>query len=251
VHLDPRPPTDPCDGRRQAAAPATAGIAGSHAGERDLGRLGLRGRRGRIDIDDELAPVVEVEPEWLIEAASRRQKWIDQGQSLNLYIGEPNGKKLNDMYMMAWKKGLKTTYYLRSRGATQTEKSTLDVNRFGIQPRWMKSESASSGVVIDRASAPRFTAGTNITQSSLQPNPAATISTPKLNPLAPKAVSPAPMVAQAAPTPQPLNPAPVPVAHAAKPQVSVPLVIPNVNELRMRTSHDLPVEEEFGCEACQ
>ncbi len=96
----------------------------------------------------------EVEPEWLIEAASRRQKWIDMGQSLNLYIAEPSGKKLNDMYMLAWKKGLKTTYYLRSRGATQAEKSTLDVNQFGVQPRWMKSTSASSSVVIDRTATP-------------------------------------------------------------------------------------------------
>ena len=73
------------------------------------------------------------------------------------------------MYMLAWKKGLKTTYYLRSRGATQTEKSTLDVNRFGIQPRWMKSSSASSAVVIDRATAPSFTAGTNWTRSHGDP----------------------------------------------------------------------------------
>ena len=67
----------------------------------------------------------EVEPRWLIEAASRRQKWIDQSQSLNLYISDPNGKKLDVMYRMAWLKGLKTTYYLRSRSATTSEKSTI------------------------------------------------------------------------------------------------------------------------------
>ena len=71
------------------------------------------------------ATAFEVEPRWLIEAASRRQKWIDQSQSLNLYIDEPNGKKLDIMYRMAWLRGLKTTYYLRSRGATTTEKSTI------------------------------------------------------------------------------------------------------------------------------
>ena len=69
----------------------------------------------------------EVEPRWLIEAASRRQKWIDMGQSVNLYIAQPSGKKLNEMYMMAWEKGLKTTYYLRSLAATQVEKSSVDV----------------------------------------------------------------------------------------------------------------------------
>lgn len=92
----------------------------------------------------------EIEPEWLIECASRRQKWIDMGQSLNLYIAEPSGKKLHDMYMLAWKKGLKTTYYLRSLGATQIEKSTTDINRRGLQPRWMKNKSASADIKVVR-----------------------------------------------------------------------------------------------------
>jgi ribonucleoside-diphosphate reductase alpha chain len=67
----------------------------------------------------------EISPKWLIECASRRQKWIDQAQSLNLYMAQPSGKKLNNLYQFAWKKGLKTTYYLRSLGATNTEKSTI------------------------------------------------------------------------------------------------------------------------------
>ena len=96
----------------------------------------------------------EIEPEWLIECASRRQKWIDMGQSLNLYIAEPSGKKLHDMYSMAWKKGLKTTYYLRSLAATQIEKSTTDINRRGLQPRWMKNKSASAEIVLDRSVEP-------------------------------------------------------------------------------------------------
>jgi len=92
----------------------------------------------------------EIETEWLIECASRRQKWIDMGQSLNLYMGAPSGKKLHEMYLLAWRKGLKTTYYLRSLGATQIEKSTVDVNRRGVQPRWMKNKSASANIVIQR-----------------------------------------------------------------------------------------------------
>lgn len=92
----------------------------------------------------------EIEPAWLIECGSRRQKWIDMGQSLNLYIAEPSGKKLHDMYMHAWRKGLKTTYYLRSLGATQIEKSTTDINKRGLQPRWMKNASASSDIVVER-----------------------------------------------------------------------------------------------------
>jgi ribonucleoside-diphosphate reductase alpha chain len=72
------------------------------------------------------ATAFEIEPQWLVEAASRRQKWIDQAQSLNLYMAEPSGKKLDVLYRTAWLKGLKTTYYLRSMGATSTEKSTLN-----------------------------------------------------------------------------------------------------------------------------
>lgn len=71
------------------------------------------------------ATAFEIDPRWLVECGSRRQKWIDQAQSLNLYMSEANGRKLNDLYMMAWKKGLKTTYYLRTMSATYAEKSTI------------------------------------------------------------------------------------------------------------------------------
>lgn len=78
------------------------------------------------DIKNRFASAFEIDPRWLVEAASRRQKWIDQGQSLNLYMAEPSGKKLDKLYKFAWKRGLKTTYYLRSLGATNTEKSTVN-----------------------------------------------------------------------------------------------------------------------------
>ncbi len=88
------------------------------------------GSVGRIDrVPDDLkalyATAFEIDSIWLIEAAARRQKWIDQAQSLNLYIANPSGKKLDELYRHAWKRGLKTTYYLRSRSATHVEKSTL------------------------------------------------------------------------------------------------------------------------------
>mgnify|MGYP006244113565 FL=1 len=67
----------------------------------------------------------EMDARWLIECASRRQKWIDQAQSLNLYMAEPSGPKLDNLYKLAWVRGLKTTYYLRTMGATHVEKSTL------------------------------------------------------------------------------------------------------------------------------
>ena len=77
------------------------------------------------DLKEQFRTAFEVEPRWIVEAASRRQKWIDQAQSLNLYIADANGKKLDVTYKMAWLLGLKTTYYLRAIGATQTEKSTI------------------------------------------------------------------------------------------------------------------------------
>lgn len=109
---------------------------------RDLKSLGLwdevmvsdlkyfDGSLGAIDrVPDHLkalyATAFEIDSSWLIEAASRRQKWIDQAQSLNLYIAQPNGRKLDALYQLAWKRGLKTTYYLRSQSATHVEKSTL------------------------------------------------------------------------------------------------------------------------------
>ncbi len=110
---------------------------------RDLKRLGLwdevmiadlkfyDGSLARIDrIPAELraiyATAFEVDPSWLVEAASRRQKWIDQAQSLNIYMAGASGKKLHDTYALAWLRGLKTTYYLRTLGATSAEKSTSD-----------------------------------------------------------------------------------------------------------------------------
>ncbi|MDQ2150696.1 ribonucleoside-diphosphate reductase subunit alpha [Alcaligenaceae bacterium C4P045] len=108
---------------------------------RDLKKLGLwdevmvadlkyfDGSLSRIDrVPAELrglyATAFEVEPNWLVECASRRQKWIDQAQSLNIYMAGVSGKKLDDTYKLAWLRGLKTTYYLRTMGATSAEKST-------------------------------------------------------------------------------------------------------------------------------
>ena len=77
------------------------------------------------DLKSLYATAFEIEATWLVEAASRRQKWIDQAQSLNIYIAGASGKKLDDTYKLAWLRGLKTTYYLRTMGATHAEKSTV------------------------------------------------------------------------------------------------------------------------------
>ena len=80
------------------------------------------------------ATAFEVEPQWLVEAAARRQKWIDQAQSLNIYMAGASGKRLDETYKLAWKRGLKTTYYLRSMGATHAEKSTVKAGQLNAVP---------------------------------------------------------------------------------------------------------------------
>ena len=102
------------------------------------------------DIKRKYATAFEIEHEWLIESASRRQKWIDMGQSLNLYQAKPSGKKVSDMYIFAWEKGLKTTYYLRSMGATRIEKSTVDVTKY--KNTVGQRERDDQGRVIDQPS---------------------------------------------------------------------------------------------------
>ncbi len=106
------------------------------------------------DMKDIFRTSFEIDSKWLIACAARRQKWIDMGQSLNLYFdlrqvpeGGKTGRILSDMYFFAWEAGLKTTYYLRTLGATNIEKSTVDINSYGVQPEWMKNKSASSDVV--------------------------------------------------------------------------------------------------------
>ena len=78
-----------------------------------------------LDVRQRYQTAFELEPRWIIEAAARRQKWIDQAQSLNIYMGEASGRKIDQTYRMAWLRGLKTTYYLRALAATSTEKSTV------------------------------------------------------------------------------------------------------------------------------
>jgi ribonucleoside-diphosphate reductase alpha chain len=118
---------------------------------RDLKKLGLwdsvmvsdlkhfDGSLRRIDrVPEELkqlyATAFEVEPGWLVEAAARRQKWIDQAQSLNIYMAGASGRKLDETYKLAWMRGLKTTYYLRTVSATQAEKSTVDAGSHNAVP---------------------------------------------------------------------------------------------------------------------
>jgi ribonucleoside-diphosphate reductase alpha chain len=127
---------------------------------RDLKRLGLWDDVMVMDLkhfDGSLRPIdrvpeelkrlyataFEVEPQWLVEAGSRRQKWIDQAQSLNIYMAGASGRKLDETYKLAWLRGLKTTYYLRTTSATYTEKSTVAAGSLNAVAR----DVAASGAV--------------------------------------------------------------------------------------------------------
>jgi ribonucleoside-diphosphate reductase alpha chain len=118
---------------------------------RDLKRLGLwdsvmlmdlkhyKGSLRAVDrVPEELkalyATAFEVDATWLVEAGARRQKWIDQAQSLNIYLAGASGKKLDETYKLAWLRGLKTTYYLRTMGATHAEMSTVDRKQLNSVP---------------------------------------------------------------------------------------------------------------------
>jgi ribonucleoside-diphosphate reductase alpha chain len=99
------------------------------------------------------ATAFEVEPQWLVEAAARRQKWIDQAQSLNIYMAGASGKKLDDTYKLAWLRGLKTTYYLRTTSATHAEKSTIAAGQLNAV-----SSGAGGAAAAAPASDVKFTA---------------------------------------------------------------------------------------------
>ncbi|MBM3355418.1 MAG: ribonucleoside-diphosphate reductase subunit alpha, partial [Betaproteobacteria bacterium] len=100
------------------------------------------------------ATAFEVEPRWLVEAGARRQKWIDQSQSLNIYMAGASGRTLDETYKQAWIRGLKTTYYLRAMGATHAEKSTTRAGQLNAVP----SGSADTLAAVPAAEEPKFCA---------------------------------------------------------------------------------------------
>jgi len=135
---------------------------------RDLKRLGLWDEVMVMDLkhfDGSLRPIdrvppeikslyataFEIETQWIVEAGARRQKWIDQAQSLNIYMAGASGKKLDDTYKLAWLRGLKTTYYLRTMSATHVEKSTVNSNQHN-------AVSSGAGPSMNAASAPAASA---------------------------------------------------------------------------------------------
>ncbi|HNZ90365.1 MAG TPA: ribonucleoside-diphosphate reductase subunit alpha [Acidovorax sp.] len=100
------------------------------------------------DIKALYSTAFEVEPQWLVEAASRRQKWIDQAQSLNIYMAGASGKKLDDTYKLAWVRGLKTTYYLRTQSATHVEMSTVNTRQLNAVSSGSDGGAASASAPV-------------------------------------------------------------------------------------------------------
>ena len=103
------------------------------------------------DIKGRYATSFEIDPKWLIECAARRQKWLDMGQSLNLYLLDPSGRKLDEMYRLAWRKGLKTTYYLRTLAATAIEPTTIVVSKHDEARPWMRAGGDGAAEVAPKA----------------------------------------------------------------------------------------------------
>ena len=115
------------------------------------------------------ATAFEVEPNWIIEAGARRQKWIDQAQSLNIYMAGASGKKLDDTYKLAWVRGLKTTYYLRTLAATSAEKSTGKGGELNAVPMASgMSAAATARMASEEAGEPKFCAIDDPTCESCQ-----------------------------------------------------------------------------------
>ena len=164
----------------------------------DLKRLGLWDDVMVMDLkhfDGSLAPIdrvppeikqlyataFEIETQWLVEAAARRQKWIDQGQSLNIYMAGASGKKLDDTYKLAWLRGLKTTYYLRTMSATHAEKSTVTAGRLNAVPTSNDSgyaaaqQAAAPQAVVPQMSALEAAAAAAREQMALSENAATDI----------------------------------------------------------------------------
>jgi ribonucleoside-diphosphate reductase alpha chain len=104
------------------------------------------------------ATAFEVEPHWLVEAGARRQKWIDQSQSLNIYMAGASGKKLDETYKLAWIRGLKTTYYLRAMGATHAEKSTSKAGALNAVPSDGGIAASGAASTTEASAEPKFCA---------------------------------------------------------------------------------------------
>jgi ribonucleoside-diphosphate reductase alpha chain len=120
------------------------------------------------DIKALYATAFEVEPQWLVEAASRRQKWIDQAQSLNIYMAGASGKKLDDTYKLAWLRGLKTTYYLRTRSATHAEKSTVASDK-------LNAVSSGGGNGLSATNAAAFEAASAVARAQASAGPVSSV----------------------------------------------------------------------------
>lgn len=147
------------------------------------------------DVREKYKEVFEIDPRWLIKAAAYRGKWIDQAQSLNIFYRGTSGKDINDIYFYAWEMGLKTTYYLRTMGASQVEKSTVNTSEYGVTHKRKKTEETpatpTSPLAATPAPSPLPTAGAATAHNPQDTHASATTATATATrPTAPLATPP-------------------------------------------------------------
>jgi ribonucleoside-diphosphate reductase alpha chain len=120
------------------------------------------------DLRNLYATAFEVDAKWIVEAGARRQKWIDQAQSLNIYMAGASGKKLDETYKLAWLRGLKTTYYLRTLAATQAEKSTGAGGELNAVPSSAQLGTTTLGSTLAAAAGSRDAAAPKVAEPEIK-----------------------------------------------------------------------------------
>jgi ribonucleoside-diphosphate reductase alpha chain len=162
-------------------------------------------------LKDKYKEVFQIDPSWLIKSAAHRGKWVDQSQSLNIYFAGTSGRELANIYEYAWSQGLKTTYYLRSLGASQVEKSTVNASEFGSTHKRSQGEQSQAGVPVPSGvatQAPPVASVASVSTTSVQTS---TVAVPVAS-----TISPIPSIISSSVASQ-VQPEPIKVASTANP----------------------------------
>ena len=181
-------------------------------------------------LKDKYKEVFQIDPSWLLRSAAHRGKWVDQSQSLNIYFAGTSGRELAGIYEYAWALGLKTTYYLRSLGASQVEKSTVNASEFGSTHKRDAGADAQIGNIVSE-----------VTSSSIVSSVAAT-SVPTM--MTPKIEASTPSVSQASPIPSTVSPIVSIISEQSVKPTSVMAEAPKMK-------YKITVMPEATCDGCQ
>lgn len=202
-------------------------------------------------LKDKYKEVFQIDPSWLIKSAAHRGKWVDQSQSLNIYFAGTSGRELAGIYEYAWTQGLKTTYYLRSLGASQVEKSTVNAAEFGSTHKRATGEQVSSTVSVGGAvpsSVPMSTVSASADSSTSVSAIVSPISVAEVISSVP--LSSSVSVAVAEPIAHAPAPTPSPISSFLSPVADVSQVVPVVSEMPKK-KYNITVMPEATCDGCQ